>query len=132
MSADNKPQFGQFCWNELMTSDAGKAKDFYKKLVGWTSNDNDMGQFVYTMLKSGDKDIGGMMQIPPDEAQQIPPHWMNYVFVENVDTTVSQAEKLGAKIIVPATPVSDFGRFAIIQDPTGAHFGLWQSTKDCS
>lgn len=131
MTAQDKPQFGQFCWNELMTSDASKAKDFYKNLFGWTSEDNNMGEFVYTMYKSGDQMIGGMMQIPADEQKQIPPHWMNYVFVESVDNELSKAEKLGAKVIVPATPVSDFGRFAILQDPTGAHFGLWQSMKDC-
>jgi predicted enzyme related to lactoylglutathione lyase len=49
--------------------------------------------------------------------------------VENLDKSVEKAKSLGATIKVPQTPVSDFGRFAVIIDPTGAYFALWQSLK---
>lgn len=129
--SDKKPQFSEFCWNELMTPNAHKAKEFYTSLFKWESHDIDMGKMTYTMFKTADKDIAGMMQIPHGQEQQIPPHWMSYISVENLDTMVAKAKTLGATITVPATPVGDFGRFAIIQDPTGAHIALWQSLKAC-
>ncbi len=125
------PKAGEFCWNELMTSDPQKAKEFYKSLFGWDYEDHDMGHGTYTMIKAGDTGAGGLMQIPADKVGKIPPHWMSYVSVENVDKFVEKAQSLGATITVPATNVSDYGRFAVIADPTGAHIAFWQSLKSC-
>ena len=62
---------------------------------------------------------------------QYPSHWMVYVNVENLDESLKKAEKLGAKVKMPATDVNDYGRFALIVDPTGAHIALWQCVKTC-
>lgn len=126
----NTVKLGEFCWNELMTSDVKQAKEFYSTLLGWKCQDFDMGDKTYTMIKMGDKDIGGMMETPRDK-KNIPPHWLSYISVEDIDKIVKKAESLGGKITVPATNVSDFGRFAIIQDPTGAQIAFWQSLKSC-
>lgn len=128
MSNDIKP--GSFCWNELMTSNIEKGKEFYKALFGWEIEDHDMENMTYTLFKQGDKDVGGMMQIPPQHEQEIPPHWMSYVCVENVDDSVKKAASLGATIKQPAMDVSNIGRLAVLQDPTGAHIALWQSTRE--
>ena len=69
--SDKKPQSGEFCWNELMTPDVKKAKEFYSALFGWKTQDHEMGDMTYTMVENGDKGIGGMMQTPKDK--QIPP-----------------------------------------------------------
>lgn len=129
----NQANFGDFCWNELMTTDVVKAKEFYSKLFGWTCHDHDMGHMTYTMFKSGNKDLGGIMQIPKDQQGNpaYPSHWMSYIFVENVDNSLEKAKSLGATVVVPATPISDFGRFAVITDPTGANIAMWQSLKSC-
>lgn len=126
---DTKPSYGEVCWNELATSDLKGAKDFYSKLFGWTFTDHDMGEMTYTMIKKGDKEFGGIWAIPKDQTGQIPPHWMTYVLVKNVDDALQQVEQLKGKVMKPATNVSDFGRFAIITDPTGAHIALWQTLK---
>lgn len=123
----NKAQSSEFCWNELMTSDVPRAKEFYKALFGWESQDHDMGDMVYTMFKSGDKGIGGMMQIPPGKENQIPPHWMSYVSVANLEQAVEKAQKLGATLVVPPKAAGEFGRLAVILDPTGAHIALWEA-----
>lgn len=128
----NMPKHGQFCWNELMTSDANKAKEFYRSLFGWEYQSREVNNVTYNMIKSNDQESGGMMQIPADEVKKIPSHWMTYIYVDNVDESVAKAEKLGANIIFSATNVEDFGRFAILQDPTGAQVGLWQCLKSCS
>ncbi len=127
--SNDMPQPGEFCWNELMTSDVPKAKEFYKALFGWDSQDHDMGSMVYTMFKSGDKVIGGMMQIPAEKEQQIPPHWMSYVLVPNLEKAVEKAQSLGAVLVVPPKAAGEFGHLAVIKDPTGAHIALWLPAK---
>lgn len=129
--SDNQiqPQAGEFCWNELMTDDPAKAKEFYSALLGWEHNDIDMGDFTYTMFKKGDKELGGMMKTPQEEGQVIPPHWMSYIMVEDVAQYMKKAEELGATVVVPVTPVADFGKLVVLTDPTGATIALWENVK---
>lgn len=129
MSNNVKP--GEFCWNELMTPNVEASKAFYSSLFGWEIQEHDMGHMTYTTLKNGDKDVGGMMSIPKEHEKDMPPHWMSYIYVEDLDTTVEKAKSLGATIKQPPTDISDFGRLAVLQDPTGAHIALWQSLKSC-
>ncbi len=121
--SDNKPQYGEFCWNELLTPDVNAAKAFYEKLLGWTFQDHSMDMGEYFMIHRGEKGVGGMMKVPSPD---IPPHWMSYISVEDLDATLKKAASLGATIIKEATDVKDYGRFGIIKDPTGAHISFWQ------
>lgn len=122
------PTVGQFCWNELSTTDVKKAKDFYGKVFGWEFDDTEMGDMTYTMVKvKGKKACAGIWAIPKDMQSQIPPHWMSYVLVENLEKSLAQVTKLGGKIVRPATEAGDFGIFAIISDPSGAMIALWEN-----
>lgn len=123
------PQNGEFCWNELMTSDVSKAKDFYGKLFGWTHQDHPMNNMTYTMFTKGEKMIGGLLQIPEEQKGKIPPHWLSYILVQDLEGKIEEAVNLGATIKVPATAIPGFGRFAIISDPTQAHIALWETTN---
>src|SRR6185295_112641 len=120
---------GTFCWVELGTSDASGAKDFYTKLFWWGYVDNPMGpDMVYTMLKLDGKDVGALYQLMPDMVKQgIPPHWLSYVFVTSADETAAKAKELGATLMKEPFDVFDIGRMAVIQDPTGAVFAIWQA-----
>lgn len=123
---------GEFCWNELMTSDVSKAKEFYQSLFGWEIQEHNMGEnFTYNMFKKGDKDVGGMMAIPAEKRNQMPSHWMSYICVEQLDEMVEKAKGLGATIKQEPVAVGDFGLLAVLEDPSGAHIALWQSTKPC-
>lgn len=122
----DQPKIGEFCWNELATSNIQAAKDFYGKVFGWEFSDHDMGEMTYTMIKLKNKEFGGMWSIPKDQQKQIPPHWMAYILVENLDESLNKALSQDASIVKPASNAGDFGRFAIITDPTGAHIALWQ------
>ena len=63
----------------------------------------------------------------PEERQSgTPPHWNLYVTVANVDETVKRAEGLGARVFAPPFDVMGAGRMAVLQDPTGAVFQLWE------
>lgn len=123
-----KAEQGEFCWNELMTSDTKVAKEFYTKLFGWTAQDHPMKNMTYTMFSQGEKSVGGMLQTPAQEQGKIPPHWMSYILVKNIDEMVKKAEKLGAQIKMPVTVIEGFGRFSVLADPTGAHVALWETT----
>ena len=118
---------GIFSWNELMTRDAGASAKFYTALFGWAREDMNMGDFTYTMFKSGDRAVGGMIVLPP-EAASMPGMWMGYVTVENLEASVAKAEELGAKVLKEITNI-EMGRFAILADPQGAVIGLWQFTS---
>ena len=82
------------------------------------------------MITAGGKQGGGLMQMSADEAGKIPPHWMTYVYVDSVDDSVAKAQKLGAKVVVPATAVKVMAALQFLK-MTGAHIGLWQCTKSC-
>lgn len=126
---NERPKTGEFCWNELATSNLQTAKDFYGKVFGWTFSDHEMGDTTYTMIKHNDKEIAGIWSIPKDKQGHIPPHWMAYILVENLDEAVEKARKNGATIVKPASNAGDFGRFAVITDPAGAHIALWQPLR---
>lgn len=120
---------GTFCWVELGTSDAAAAKNFYTQLFGWEYEDKPMGpEGTYTILKLDGKDVGGLYELMADmKAQGIPPNWLSYVAVANADESAEKAKSLGATIINGPFDVSTLGRMAVVQDPTGAVFALWQA-----
>jgi predicted enzyme related to lactoylglutathione lyase len=126
MANVDKYAAGAFCWAELATTDAAGAKKFYTSLFGWTDTEHSMGEMgTYHMMKLGDRDAGAMYQMGPD-MKGVPPHWITYVSVTNVDETVKKAESLGGKSMMPAMDVFSYGRCAFLTDPTGAAFAVWQ------
>jgi len=62
-------------------------------------------------------------------AQGVPPHWMIYVTAENADQAATKAVQAGGTVLAPAFDVMDAGRMAVVQDPTGANFSLWQAKR---
>ena len=125
------PQYapGTFCWVELGTSDGEGAKKFYTELFGWDFTDNPIGPgMVYTMLKQDGKDVGALYQMPPEMAAQgIPPHWLSYVSVTSADEAAAKAKEAGGTLMKEPFDVFTVGRMAVVQDPTGAVFALWQA-----
>jgi uncharacterized protein len=123
------PKVSEFCWNELATSNVTAAKKFYGEVFGWEFSDHEMGDMTYTMIKCNNKEFAGIWSIPKDKEKEIPPHWMAYILVENLEQSLEKAKKNNATIMKSPTNAGDLGRFAIIQDPTGAHFAIWQTLK---
>jgi len=119
---------GTFCWPELATSDQTAAVSFYRKLFGWDLNDISMGPAgTYSIFQMRGNDVGAACSLRPEEKQHgVPPHWNSYVSVENADAAVKRAQELGAKVLAPPFDVQDSGRMAVLQDPSGAVFQVWQ------
>ena len=112
-----------FCWNELMTTDTAKDKEFYTKLFGWGAKTEYLGDFEYTMFQNGERGAGGMLKITP-EMGPIPPNWLVYFAVDDCDRKVQKATELGGKVMKPADDIPGVGRFAILLDPQGAALGI--------
>jgi len=108
---------------EIPANDPGKLADFYKALFQWNFQKWE-GAMEYWMA-SGSKDAGGIdggimkRQAPQQTA-------LNYVLVPSVDDSFKQATGLGAKPIMPPSDIPNVGRFAVMLDPEGNPFGLWQ------
>ena len=124
----SQPSIGQFCWNELATPNVDKAKDFYGKVFGWKFKELKSDTMTYTIVQANEKEMAGIWQIPKEQQDQIPPHWMAYVLVNDVEEALSKAKQHGAKEVKEVTQAGDMGRFAIISDPTGAYLALWEAS----
>lgn len=120
---------GTFCWVELGTTDGDAAKKFYTQLFGWSFEDRPIGpDGVYTMLQQDGKDVGALFQMPGEmTAQGIPPNWLSYASVASADESAAKAKELGATLLKEPFDVFTVGRMAVVQDPTGAVFALWQA-----
>jgi len=122
---------GSFCWPELATSDQKAGTAFYAKLFGWAQNDHDMGPAgVYTVFQMRSRDVAAATSLRAEEKQHgVPPHWNTYISVANADAAVERARALGAQVFAPPFDVMEDGRMAVLADPTGAIFQVWQPKK---
>jgi predicted enzyme related to lactoylglutathione lyase len=122
---------GQFCWADLATTDPDAAKSFYGALFGWEAADMPVpGGGVYSMQRLGGTDVAAIAPQPPQQREAgVPPVWNNYVSVESADDAAQRAGELGATVHAPPFDVMDAGRMAVIQDPQGAFFMVWQPNR---
>jgi uncharacterized protein len=132
---DQKLNTGSFCWIDFATPDPDEAKNFYQKVFNWKYSESPMPDGgIYTMISTVDGDgVGGIFQMPEEMRKaNVPPHISNYIEVENVDDATIMARNLGATIIMEPFDIFDYGRMAVLIDPTGAGFSLWQTkSNDC-
>ena len=120
---------GTFNWRELMTNDVAKAKAFYGATLGWTFSDMPMpGGTTYTLAHSGQAMVGGVMDMAGVTPPGVPPHWFDYIEVDDVDHRVGLVADNGGKVLRPPFNIANVGRIAIIADSTGAAVGLMTST----
>jgi len=114
----------RFAWNELLTTDADKAKAFYEGLFGWKAEA--FGDMGYSLLKDGDTAVGGLIKAPDPS---LPAQWLAYVTVEDTDASAAKVTKLGGKVVMDPKDIPTVGRIAVVVDPLGAAFGLFQPLK---
>jgi uncharacterized protein len=119
---------GTFSWVDLSTTDQDGAKTFYSGLFGWEADDRPVGDgVVYSMQQLGGKDVAAISPQPEQQREAgVPPLWNSYVTVDSADDAASKAGDLGAAVHAPPFDVMDVGRMAVIQDPQGAFFMVWE------
>ena len=124
---------GTFSWVDLATTDAEAAKAFYTSLFSWGTIDSPVPDGgVYTMFPQGEQAVGAMYGMDEGMQQQgIPPHWNSYVTVASADDSATRARQLGGTVLMEPFDVMEAGRMAVILDPAGASFCIWQPDQNC-
>ncbi len=119
---------GVFSWVDLATSDPEGAKKFYGGLFSWAFVDmpTDSGT-IYSMAQLEGYNVAGLGPLDAGMQEQgVPPFWSSYVKHDDVDGVAARAADAGGTVMFPPFDVMDAGRMTMIQDPTGAAFGVWQ------
>jgi hypothetical protein len=119
----NEP--GAFCWLELATRDVAGAKTFYTGLFGWGMKEPTDPGMDYTEILLAGRPMGGILAIRPDMGA-MPPSWGLYWQVADCGASAAKAKALGGKVCVEPHDLPTVGRFAVIQDPQGATFSMFQ------
>jgi uncharacterized protein len=112
---------GALRWNELVTTDVERAKSFFGELLGWQYETDDTG---YTTIRNAAGANGGMRQ-QTEQERGIPPNWLPFFTVHGADDAARRAEQLGARRLLPTTEIRT-GRLAVIADPQGAAFAVFE------
>jgi len=111
---------GSFHWNELMTHDSRRARQFYESAIGWTFDAMPMPEGTYWLAKAGDEMAGGIFEMKGPHFEGVPEHWVPYLAVDDVDTRMKKAVAGGAKVMRQPFDVANVGRIAILREPGGA------------
>ena len=124
MPARDTAPAGAPCWVDLLTSDAGRSRDFYGQLFGWTSTEP-QEQFggYFNFSKDGVLVAGGM---PRQAGMEAPETWSVYLATDDAQKTLEAATAHGGQILLPAMAVADLGTMGMVADAGGAAIGLWQ------
>ncbi|MBS7544517.1 VOC family protein [Ancylobacter oerskovii] len=122
------PQHGAIVWNELNSHDVEAAKSFYGRLMGWDFVPMPVGDRTYWVIKKNGVDVGGMFAMNGPEFDSVPPHWMTYVAVDDVDASVKQAKAAGGRALKAPFDIPGVGRIAVVKDAEGAVMG-WITPK---
>jgi uncharacterized protein len=124
---------GRFVWFDLLTTDLDAGRAFYSDVVGWKLQKWD-GPNDYTMFVYGEGGpVGGSMALPEEAAAKgMPPMWVGFVEVADVDATIAQALELGGAVLNPAFDMPTVGRIATIADPQGAAIAVFKPEGEMS
>lgn len=124
MTTRESAPVGAPCWADLWTGDVEGSRRFYSQLFGWTALEPSSEFGGYWMFeRDGAPTAGGMGSMGDVAADNT---WKPYFSTDDIDSTLKRAEAAGADVIGGAMPVADLGAQAVLTDPTGATFGLWQ------
>ena len=116
---------GRFVWHELMTPDAAAAHAFYSKAIGWKSQPWEEDP-SYVMFAANRGLVGASTALENGDA----PHWLPYIGTGDIEQTIAAATDKGASVVKPVDTLSSGSKYAVLQDPFGATFGLYESADE--
>lgn len=119
---------GDFIWYELMTSDPDAAAAFYGPLLGWKSSDSGQEGMDYRIFTHGADAIGGLIPLP--DGAPMPPMWLGYIGVDDVDVSVNIIRKAGGQVYMEPQDIPGVGRFAFVADPQGVPFYVMRGASE--
>jgi len=117
----------RFVWFEYVSKEPKKAQGFFGELFGWGTQEVPMPQGAYQMIAVGAKTIGGYLPTPAGA----PPHahWLTHLGVASAQESAAKVKSLGGTIAKEPIKIGDFGTMAVVKDPQGGVFALWQPAK---
>jgi uncharacterized protein len=117
---------GTIGWIDLTVPDAVSIRDFYTHVTGWAPSPVSMGSYQdFCMHAEGGAMVAGICHAR-GENKDIPPVWMIYITVEDLDDSIARCKEFGGKVLVPPCDMGNQGRFCVIQDPAGAAAALFE------
>ncbi|MET0535134.1 MAG: VOC family protein [Steroidobacter sp.] len=116
---------GQFVWHELKTPDSSAAHSFYAKAIGWKSQPWEEDS-SYVMFAASRGPVGATASSTDGAI----PHWLPYIGTANIERTVKQAREQGGSVVKDIDSLSSGSRYAVLKDPFGAAFGVYESADD--
>lgn len=118
-----QPGDGLFAWYDIMAVDEAATNPFYSALFGWEFSDDPRPNDGYRMVMFEGKGLGGSL---PWKAESGRSAWMGYIQITGIEAMVERARALGATIFVDLMEIPDVGKFAVLDDPTGAALYLYE------
>jgi hypothetical protein len=111
---------GTIIWQDLTVRYADELKDFYSQVIGWHAEPVNMGDFSdYEMISpTSGEPVAGICHAAGVNAD-LPPQWLIYFSVENVNESIARVIELGGEVLVGPKPLGD-EMFCVIRDPAGA------------
>jgi hypothetical protein len=116
------------CWVDASYKDPESVLPFYQGLFGWDfipAVETQGERFFIATIRGNS--AAGIGELPPDHPPV--PAWNTYVAVTNADDAVAEVPAAGGSVLAPAFDVGDAGRMAILRDPQGAVFCVWQAGR---
>ncbi len=114
------------CWIDTNQPDPDAAAEFYGGLFGWELEDTmpEGASGKYFMGRIRGRDAAAIGSIP----EGAPPAamWNTYIQVESADDTAAKVKAAGGSVITEPFDIFDAGRMAVLADPQGAVFCVWQ------
>jgi predicted enzyme related to lactoylglutathione lyase len=116
-------------WIDLTVDEAERVRDFYAAVAGWRPQAVDMGGYDDYNLCAGDgTPVAGICHAR-GENEGLPPHWLIYITVDDLDEAVAACEAHGGRVV--RAPVSlAGGRMCVLADPAGAVAAYFQAPVD--
>lgn len=114
-------------WVDVTAPDVAAARAFYEGLFGWEGQDMGPEAGGYVMWSKGGKAVAACSPLSPEMAAAgVPAHWTTYITVADADAAAATATEAGGAVMAPPFDVMEAGRMAVLQDPTGGVFAVWQ------
>jgi uncharacterized protein len=117
------------CWIDTSQPDPEAAVAFYGGLFGWEFEDvmppGAPGPYLIARLRGGD--VAAVASQPgggPSTAA-----WNTYIWVESADDAAAKVFDAGGRVVVEPFDVLEAGRMAVLTDPEGAAFSVWQAKE---
>jgi predicted enzyme related to lactoylglutathione lyase len=116
------------CWVDTLQPGAREALDFYGPLFGWEFSDPGLmpGGGEYFVARIGGRDVAGVGALPPVGGPAVPV-WNTQVSVDDVEAAAERATEAGGTLFIGPLDALPAGRLAVVIDPSGAAFSLWEA-----